>query len=252
MKIRFLGTGTSTGIPEIGCKCEVCTSIDSRDKRLRSSILINIENKNILIDCGPDFRQQMMSLRFQKLDAILITHEHYDHVGGIDDLRPFGKFGDINLYAEKNVCEAITVRMPYCFHDIKYPGIPEITINEINLAPFFVENIKITPIRVMHFKLPIVGYRIGNMAYLTDLKYLPEEELDKLQNLDTLIIDALRINEHISHENLSDALENIKRIAPQKAYLIHMSHQFGLHALMEKTLPENVFLSYDDLEIEST
>ncbi len=251
MKIRFLGTGTSTGNPEIGCKCKVCISPDKRDYRLRSSILIDIDGKNILIDCGPDFRQQMLPLVFKKLYGVLITHEHYDHVGGLDDLRPFNRFGGVDIYAENFVAEALKTRVPYCFGDIKYPGVPNLGLKIIDINPFFIGDIKIIPIRVMHYELPVFGYRIGNMAYLTDLKYIPESEFEKLENLDVLIIDALRIESHISHENLAEALENIRRISPRKAYLIHMSHHIGLHAEVQKCLPENVYLSYDSLEIIS-
>jgi len=251
MKITFLGTGTSTGNPEIGCTCNVCKSKDKRDIRLRSSILINVNKRNILIDCGPDFRQQMLPLEFERLDGLLLTHEHYDHVAGIDDLRSFCRFGDIEIYLEKYVADALRSRIPYCFGEFKYPGVPSLNLNEIDNTPFNIEGIKITPIRLLHYKLPIFGYRIGNMAYLTDIKWMPEEEFAKLTGLDTLIIDALRMEQHISHLSLDEALEYIKRIAPKKAYLIHMSHHIGLHAEVEKILPKNVFLSYDGLEIES-
>lgn len=251
MKIRFLGTGTSTGVPEIGCLCQVCTSGDPRDKRLRSSVYIQVNDKNLLIDCGPDFRQQMLQVDFSKLDGILITHEHYDHVGGLDDVRPFNRFGTVNLYVEDFVGEAIKTRLPYCFQEFKYPGVPDLTLQVIDNSPFCIDNVMITPIRLLHYKLPVFGYRIGNMAYLTDLKYIPQEEFGKLENLDTLIIDALRKEEHLSHVNLEQSLKLIKRIAPRKTYLIHMSHQMGLHAEVEKELPENVFLPYDGLEIES-
>ncbi|NDW18620.1 MBL fold metallo-hydrolase [Dysgonomonas sp. 216] len=251
MKIRFLGTGTSTGVPEIGCRCEVCTSSDGRDKRLRTSALITVNGKNILIDCGPDFRQQMLPVELKKLHGVLLTHEHYDHVGGMDDLRPFCRFGDIDVYLEKYVSEALKTRIPYCFEKFKYPGVPSFNLHEITCNPFYVEDVKIVPVRLMHYKLPITGYRIGNMAYLTDVKSIPEEEYKKLEGLDTLIMDALRIKPHISHQNLEEALENIRRINPKRTYFIHMSHQMGLHGEIEKKLPENIFLAYDGLEIES-
>lgn len=249
MFIRFLGTGTSTGVPEVGCRCEVCTSPDKRDTRLRASVIIKVGGKNILIDCGPDFRYQMTKTEFAPLAGVLITHEHYDHVGGIDDLRPFCRFGDIDIYAEDYVADALRRRIPYCFMEQKYPGIPNLTLHEITNEPFVLSGIDITPIRIMHARLPIMGYRIGKMAYITDMKTMPEEEYEKLKYLDVLIINALRIEEHISHQTLAQALEQAKRIGAKKTYLIHMSHHFGLHADMEKTLPENVFLTYDGLEI---
>ncbi|NDW09174.1 MBL fold metallo-hydrolase [Dysgonomonas sp. 520] len=251
MKITFLGTGTSTGVPEIGCTCDVCKSSDVKDKRLRASVLINMDGKNILIDCGPDFRQQMLQQHFDKLHGVLLTHEHYDHVGGIDDLRPFCKFGDIDIYTEPYVADALKNRIPYCFEDNKYPGIPNISITEIGMDKFSIENISITPIRLMHHLLPITGFRINNFAYLTDLKTIPESEFIKLQNLDALVINALRIKEHISHQTLEQALVNIQKIAPKKAYLTHISHHLGLHEAVQSKLPANVFLAYDSLIIES-
>ncbi|MDU1891291.1 MAG: MBL fold metallo-hydrolase [Dysgonomonas sp.] len=251
MKVKFLGTGTSTGVPEIGCKCEVCTSNDDRDRRLRASVLVNIDGKRILIDCGPDFRQQIMNEEFAPLDGVLLTHEHYDHVGGIDDLRPFCKFSDIDIYSNKMTLDALRLRMPYSFSDHKYPGVPILELHEVNVdTPFCIQGIEIKPISLLHFRLPILGYRIYDFAYLTDVKTIPETEFDKLNNLDTLIINALRIEEHMSHLNLKEALELVKRINPKRTYFIHMSHHMGLHEEVQKLLPENVFLSYDGLEIE--
>lgn len=250
MLIRFLGTGTSTGVPEVGCKCEVCTSKDKRDQRLRASIIVRIQDKDILIDCGPDFRYQMLQTTYEPISGLLLTHEHYDHVGGIDDLRPFCRFGDIEIYAEDYVADAIMRRIPYCFSEFKYPGIPSLILNRIKNEPFFLRNIEIIPIRVMHAKLPIFGYRIGTMAYLTDLKTLPDTEYSKLKGLDVLIINALRIEEHISHQNLAQALDLAKKIGARKTYLTHMSHHFGLHVDMQKKMPENVYIAYDTLEIE--
>ncbi|MCL1943386.1 MAG: MBL fold metallo-hydrolase [Candidatus Azobacteroides sp.] len=250
MKIRFLGTGTSTGVPEIGCKCEVCSSSDFRDKRLRSSVLLRTEGKNILLDCGPDFRQQVLTAGTDTLDALLLTHEHYDHVGGIDDLRPFCKCNKLPVYAETSTVQKLRERMPYCFVDVSYPGVPQLELVGIENKPFAAAGILFVPIRLMHYKLPVFGYRTGNFAYLTDFKIIPEGEYDKLQNLDVLIIDALRKKEHISHENINQALAQIERIRPKRAYFIHMSHHFGLHREMEHLLPDNVFLPYDGLEIE--
>jgi len=253
MKIHCLGTGTSTGNPAIGCRCEVCTSSDERDRRFRASVLIETEGKRILIDCGPDFRMQMLKIMetdyFTDLDGVLLTHEHYDHVGGLDDLRAFCQKGALSIYAEDNVVEAIHSRLSYAFKKHKYPGIPDLALIPIQNQAFFISGVKIIPIRLMHANLPIFGYRIDNCAYLTDLKTIPEEEFEKLQDLDVLIINALRIDEHISHENLQQALQYIERIKPRRAYLTHMSHRFGLHSVMERKLPENVFIAYDGLVI---
>ncbi|GHT14786.1 hydrolase [Bacteroidia bacterium] len=253
MKISFLGTGTSTGNPEIGCRCEVCTSSDKRDDRLRASVLVEIEGKRILIDCGPDFRMQMLRTLeteyFTQLDGVLLTHEHYDHVGGLDDLRTFCRNGALEVYAEDDVANAIRTRISYVFKEHKYPGIPNLNLNEIRNEPFFISGIKIIPVRLMHGQLPILGYRIGNFAYLTDLKTIPEEEYAKLENLDVLVINALRFEEHISHQTVENALQQIEKIKPQQAYLTHMSHHFGLHAVMEKKLPDNIFIAYDGLVV---
>lgn len=250
MKVKFLGTGTSTGNPQIGCTCKVCSSKDIKDRRFRASVLIDIDGTRILIDCGPDFRQQILAESFKPFNGVLITHEHYDHVGGLDDLRPFCIFGDVQLYLEEYVANELKKRIPYCFGENLYPGVPKFSLNEINHNnSFTINNIKIEPIRLLHYKLPILGYRINRFAYLTDFKTIPEEEYLKLEDLDILVVDALRIEEHISHENLAQALKQIERIKPKKAYLIHMSHDMGLHDEVQKSLPENVFLSYDGLQI---
>lgn len=250
MIVRFLGTGTSTGVPEIGCKCEVCTSIDKRDNRLRASVQVRVDDRNIIIDCTPDFRQQTLNLPFRKIDGMLITHEHYDHMGGIDDLRPFSRFGTVNLHVEPNVARALEMRMPYCFSANKYRGVPDIALHIIHdLSPFLIDGIEIVPIRVMHYKIPILGYRIRNFAYLTDVKYVPEEEIPKLKNVDTLVLSALRKKEHFSHENLDEAIALAKKINPRITYFTHMSHQMGLHSVTEKQLPSGMFFAYDGLEI---
>ncbi len=249
MELIFLGTGTSTGNPEIGCHCEVCTSKDRRDWRLRASVLVETEGKNILIDCGPDFRWQMLSNGIEHLDAVLITHEHYDHVGGLDDLRPFCRQKGVDIYAEENVAEAIRTRIPYAFREHKYPGVPNLELHVVPLHPFEAAGVRVIPIRVMHGKLPIYGYRIGNMAYLTDVKSIPEEEYARLEGLDVLVLDALRAEPHPSHESLGEALARIERIRPKETYLIHMSHRIGLHAVIEKELPPHVHYAYDGLRV---
>ncbi|MEG1685655.1 MAG: MBL fold metallo-hydrolase [Bacteroides sp.] len=250
MKITILGSGTSTGVPEVGCKCKVCTSSNAKDNRLRASVLIEVGGKKILIDCGPDFRQQMLHQEFTALDGILITHEHYDHVGGLDDLRPFCRFGEITIYGEEVTLTHLRTRLPYCFAENKYPGVPTILLTTIIPSqPFFVGDVEVMPIRVMHGKLPILGYRIGKVAYITDMLTMSDEEYEKLKGLDCLIINALRINPHHTHQCLKEALVNAERIGAKRTYLIHMSHQIGLHNEVENSLPLNVHLAYDGLVI---
>ena len=253
MKIRFLGTGTSTGVPQIGCRCEVCLSGDTHDKRLRSSVRIEVGDALLIIDCTPDFRQQMMHLPYRKIDGYLFTHEHYDHVGGIDDLRPFSRFGPVDLYMEERTEKAIRERMSYCFGPYHYTGVPDLNIKGIRPGlDFYIGSLRVTPIRVMHYKLPILGFRLGNFAYLTDVKTIPAEELSKLQGLDTLVVSALRKTEHISHQTLGEALELVREIKPRAAFLTHISHEMGLHGQVEKELPQNTWLAYDGLEVVST
>lgn len=248
-QIVFLGTGTSTGVPEIGCTCEVCASTDPRDKRLRNAALIRIDGREILIDCGPDFRQQMLRTPSKHLAGVLLTHEHYDHTGGLDDLRPYCYHGNVNIYAEQRVCQAIRTRMPYCFGDHLYPGVPKLLLHEISTLPFEIEGIAIQPIRLMHGKMPIIGYRIGRLAYLTDVSEIPESAFSKLRDLDLLALDALRIQPHIAHFSLTEALLAATRIGARRTYLMHIAHNFGLHAAMEPTLPTGVHIAYDGLVV---
>ncbi|WP_283388561.1 MBL fold metallo-hydrolase [Barnesiella viscericola] len=251
MQITFLGTGTSTGIPQIGCTCPVCTSTDPKDNRLRTSVVVSVNGKNILIDCGPDFRQQVLRAGIGRIDAVLITHIHYDHTGGIDDLRPFGGKHTLPIYLEPSVAEGIRTRLPYCFGDHLYPGVPNIRLQEIGIEPFTIENIEVTPIRVMHYKLPILGYRIGGLVYITDALTIPDEEYAKMKQVDVLVINALRKQPHLSHQTLDEALRVIERVQPREAYLVHMSHHMGLTAEVEKELPPHVHFAYDGLVVES-
>lgn len=252
-KIIFLGTGTSQGVPTIGCTHPVCLSTDQKDKRLRSSIYVEYNGKKILIDCGPDFRIQMLNNNLSDIDFILITHEHNDHIIGLDDVRPITLSKNINMpvYALPRVVEQLKLRFSYAFGDIKYPGLPAFEAHEIEYLPFNVENIEIIPISVIHGKLPILGYRIGNIAYLTDIKALPEEELSKLQNLDLVIIGALRKEPlHHAHFTLNEALDLAEKIKAKKTYLTHIGHLMGFHKEVQKELPSNIFLAYDGLEIK--
>ena len=250
MRLTFLGTGTSTGNPEIGCQCEVCRSRDPRDWRLRTSALVEVDGKSLLIDCGPDFRWQMIRNGISHLDAILLTHEHYDHVGGLDDVRPMCREHGMEIYAERNVIEAIRTRLPYVFREHRYPGVPNLLMREINLSPFEVAGIRVIPIRVMHAKLPILGFRIGDLAYMTDIKSLPETEFPKLEGVRVLVLDALRELPHLSHESLGEALALAERIAPEETYFVHMSHRIGLHAEIEHRLPPHAHYAYDGLRLE--
>jgi phosphoribosyl 1,2-cyclic phosphate phosphodiesterase len=209
-------------------------------------VLISEGNEHILIDCGPDFRQQMLVNNIRSLTGILISHEHYDHISGLDDIRPFG---NSDVYAEKRVIEKIRMTMPYCFSENKYPGVPIINLNEINENEFFIGNIRIQSIRVMHAKLPILGFRIGKMAYLTDVKTLPDESVEKLQGLDVLVINALRHQEHIAHLSLNEALEIAGKINAKETYFTHMSHDMGLHSEMNRLLPEHIQYAYDGLKL---
>ena len=247
LKITILGSGTSTGVPQIGCQCEVCRSSDSRDKRLRQSALLEWHGKRILIDCGPDFREQILNTGDAHLDALLITHIHYDHIGGLEELRGFSNFP---IYARRDVIDALHQRLSYCFSEHPYPGVPHFDLVEINDQDAFdCAGIMIEPIPVYHYKLPILGFKIGDLAYITDCKTIAQEQIERLRGVPVLVLNALRFKEHISHISLSQALEIIEQIKPGRAVLIHMSHGIGLHAETTKLLPPDVELAYDGMSI---
>ena len=246
MELLFLGTGTSTGVPQIGCKCDVCTSGNPKDNRLRASVLISDQENRFLIDCGPDLRQQLINYGIDNLTGILLTHEHYDHIGGLDDVRPLG---GVNVFAEKKVLNVIKRNMPYCFVENRYPGVPTINLNEISEDTFNFHNQEIQPIRIMHAALPILGFRFGKIAYLTDVKTIENESFKLLEDLDILVINALRANKHISHLSVEEALQMADKIGAKNTYFTHISHDMGLHDEVEKQLPDNVHLSFDGLKL---
>ena len=251
MRLTFLGTGTSKGVPEIGCTCPVCQSTDRRDKRLRVSVLIETDEARILIDCGPDFREQMLRIPFDRLDGVLLTHEHYDHTGGIDDLRPFAIFGDINVYTDALTHQHLRERLPYFFREVLYPGVPRLHFHTVEpYTPFSINGIEIIPLQVMHGKMPILGFRIGKLGFVTDMTNAPEETFAQLTGIDTLVIGALRQRPHATHQTIDQAIEIARRVGAKSTYLIHMNHEAGLHAETDSQLPENVHLSYDELTIE--
>jgi phosphoribosyl 1,2-cyclic phosphate phosphodiesterase len=252
LKITLLGTGTSQGVPVIACQCDTCRSVDPRDKRLRSSVLVEEGDITIVIDTGPDFRQQMLTARVKKLDAILFTHEHRDHIAGLDDVRAFNFImkKPMDVYAEERVIRSLDHEFPYIFAERKYPGIPQVNTHIIENQQFVVNDLIIKPIRVLHYRLPVLGYRIGDFAYITDANYIPPEEKQKLRDLKVLIICALRIKDHISHFTLPQALEVIDEVKPGQAYITHISHQLGLHNEIEKSLPDGINLSYDGLVLQ--
>ena len=252
MKITFLGTGTSQGVPVIGCNCPGCISDDKHDTRLRSSILIERDETAIVIDTGPDFRQQMLSAGVNKLNAVVYTHEHRDHIAGLDDIRAYNfiQKSSMDIYAEERVVRALSGMFPYIFAEKKYPGVPQVRMHTITTDPFRIGPIDILPIRMMHYRLPVLGFRIGDFAYLTDANYISELEKEKLFGVKCLVVNALRRETHISHFTLSQAIALIEELSPRKAYLTHISHQMGQTRLLADELPGNVSTAYDGLVLE--
>ena len=251
LQIEFLGTGTSTGVPVIGCDCAVCRSADPRDNRIRTSAIVRFHGNSILIDCGPDFRTQILRASSQKLDALLLTHIHYDHVGGIDDLRAYCYHADFPVYARQDVIDDLKQRLPYCFAEHPYPGVPRLDVVPVAEGrPFHIGDIIVEPFAVMHYKLKILGYRIGPLTYITDAKEISDDVIEQLQGTPLLVINSLRIKPHLSHMCLTETLSVIERINPQKAYIIHMSDAMGLHATTQASLPKGVNLAYDGLIVD--
>jgi phosphoribosyl 1,2-cyclic phosphate phosphodiesterase len=251
MEVTFLGTGTSGGVPLIGCQCEVCKSNDARDKRLRTSILIQQDGLNIVLDCGPDFRQQMLRADVHKLDAILMTHAHKDHTAGFDDIRAFNFMQKkaINVYCTEETEQSIKEQFSYAFSETDYPYLPKMNFVRIQNSEFGILNLKIMPIEVMHATMSVFGYRFGDFTYITDAKTIAKAERDKIRGTKILVVNALRHEIHYSHFTIDEALELVNDVKPELTYLIHMSHQFGLHAAMEKEFPANIRIAYDGLKI---
>lgn len=250
MKVTFLGTGTSQGVPVIACTCEVCSSLDYRDKRLRASIHIAVDNLSLVIDTGPDFRQQMLRENISRLDAVLFTHAHRDHTAGLDDVRAYNFIQHINMpvYGTIATLNQIKNDFAYIFGLADYPGLPRLNLQEIGEETFTISNTAITPLPVMHMKLPVLGFRIGDFSYITDANSIPEATHEKLKGTKILVINALQREHHISHFNLKEAIDIVKVINPEKAYFTHISHKLGLHAAVEKELPENISLAIDGLQ----
>ncbi len=251
-QLTFLGTGTSQGVPMIGCGCEVCKSTDPRDKRLRASVLVEHEGLRILVDAGPDFRYQMLRAGVSSLDAILLTHNHKDHTGGLDDIRAFNYLEKkaTQIYCEKYVEESLRKEYSYAFEEIRYPGAPEWDVHIIDDKPFTVNGVEIIPIRGRHFKLPVLGYRFGNIAYCTDMNHIPDEEYEKLQNLDHFIINCVRRGRHISHYSLEQAIEVAQKVGAKHSWLTHLSHQLPCYEDLKKELPEGILPAFDGLVLD--
>jgi len=251
LKITFLGTGTSTGVPMIACDCEVCTSTDQKDKRLRPSIMVASESTTIVVDTTPDFRYQMLREKVKKVDAILFTHPHKDHVAGLDDVRAYNFFlkKRMEVYANSLTEEALKREFSYAFSDRKYPGLPEINLNTITLEPFTIGDIPIIPVQVWHLKMPVYGFRFGKFTYITDANRIDDEEKQKILGSEVIVLNALRKQSHVSHFNLGEAIDMVQELKAKTAYFTHISHQLGMHKSIEAELPEAVHLAYDGLRL---
>ena len=251
VKITFLGTGTSTGVPMIACGCEVCSSADKKDKRLRSSILVQSDTTNFVVDTTPDFRYQALRIQLTKLDAVLFTHPHKDHIAGLDDVKAFNFFSGkaMEVYANSLTEEALKREFAYVFADKKYPGIPEINLNTIDLNPFFIGDIPVVPIMVWHLKMPVFGFRFGKFTYITDANRIEDAEKEKIKGSEAMVINALRHKPHLSHYSLDEATSLVKELQVPHAYLTHISHQLGKHATVNAALAEGIELAYDGLEL---
>lgn len=251
MKVTFLGTGTSQGVPVIACDCPVCSSLDYRDKRLRSSIHLEIEGKSLVVDTGPDFRQQMIREKIHHLDGVLFTHEHKDHTGGLDDIRSYNflQKKDMPIYGTKKVLNQIKREFAYIFEEVRYPGVPSVITHEITNEPFCAEGIQVVPIQVLHYRLPVFGFRFGDFTYITDAKYIEDSELEKIKGTKVLVLNALQQTHHLSHFTLEEAIQLVQLIKPELAYFTHISHRLGTHQEVEKSLPPNIHLAFDGLKI---
>jgi phosphoribosyl 1,2-cyclic phosphate phosphodiesterase len=253
MKITLLGTGTSSGVPVLTCECEVCSSTNLRDKRLRSSVLIQDKGVHVVIDTGPDLREQLLRTGLKSLDAVVYTHEHKDHTAGLDDVRPFNYLQGkqhLNLYGAPNVLEQLKREYHYAFSEERYPGIPLLRTNEISENPFYIDHLKFIPIQVLHHKLPVMGFRIGDFSYITDANFIAESELEKIKGSKVLVLDALQRNSHISHFTLDEAVSIALEINAEKTYFTHISHKMGMHEAVNAMLPEKMELGYDGLMFE--
>jgi phosphoribosyl 1,2-cyclic phosphate phosphodiesterase len=253
LQITFLGTGTSSGVPMIACPCKVCTSVDKKDKRLRPSIMVQSSNTTIVVDTTPDFRYQMLRENVKNVDAILFTHPHKDHIAGLDDVRAFNFFNGkkMEIYANSLTEEALKREFSYAFSDKKYPGVPDLNLNRIDLEPFCIGDIPIIPVEVWHLKMPVLGFRFGSFVYITDANRIEEPEKEKIKGGQVLVINALRKKQHVSHFSLDEAIDVVKQLKIPGAYFTHISHQLGLHAEVEAELPKGIHLAYDGLKLDS-